>query len=149
MSEPLTGAALAEAVAVEVMGWRWFRAPNCDLIALFHPDPAERRMWAPSFSDVTEEQARYERFSDYRVEVPDYADDIAAAMQVVERMQALGWAAEFGSCAVTPGGSCGGYYAQFVRDGNYRDNEMRPTMPEAICRAALAAVRAAGGDSNA
>jgi len=143
--ESLAGPALAEAVAV-ALGWRWFLWPQRKAIALHHPDPSKREMWAPHFIDVTDTQQEYERFCDWDRYVPDYPNDIAAAWQVVDYMLPL-CCNDFDLSTDSALSGDRQYTAEFgyaytnKRPLTYGVAE-GPTAPIAICRAALLALRA-------
>lgn len=68
----------------------------------------------------------------------DFCGELRGAWQVVERMQALGWGFELGSCGEP------GFYALFLKGEQTGANESSVTLPEAICRAAVQAVRGGG-----
>ena len=140
--ESLAGPALAEAVAVEVMGWRWFLWPQRGAIALHHPDLSKREMWAPHFIDVTDAQQEYERFCDWDRYVPDYPNDIAAAMQVVDYLHA-----RRNPVSMIYLTGCLDDHDAFAWQVTFRRDDGHAwaadvSLPTAICRAALKALRA-------
>jgi hypothetical protein len=74
-----------------------------------------------------------------RQRIPHYSTDIAAAWEVVEKVADRFW------CRVETGGS--GPWVTFGKRGYESitwEDSLSPTVPEAICRAALRAVREGG-----
>lgn len=116
------GRELDERVAVEAMGWRRGKQAYGEM-AFYEPPP--NRM------NRDREQGW--------VSVPAYSTDIAAAWQVVEHLwDSKGLTVQMGrSYGLT--GQSKGWYCWF---GAFDDgaHALCPTMSEAICRAALAAV---------
>lgn len=87
----------------------------------------------------------------YYVPTPSFARvaehvlfDIADALRVVERMQELGWFWRFRQWRAMDGSL--GWDAGLHRENEWRNRCLKkaPTLPEAICRAALASVAALG-----
>lgn len=108
------GAELNDAVALEVMGWK--RLPQ--------RFPGRALLQPPTRND------------DLGEPVPGYSAHIQNAWLVVEKMREKGCGA---TVTVNPRGT---YCAWFNTTYNQRHVAAGDTAPEAICRAALAAVRA-------
>ena len=117
----LTGAALAEAVAVKVMGWRR------DDWSSYADGP--RWLWT---GGGPLDLGKYTRVADFR---PDL--NIAQAWEVKDRMIALGWDFDYDEEPSHHEPPMAGFTKG--ADSYYAQAEIAPT---AICRAALAAVEA-------
>ena len=66
------------------------------------------------------------------IEARQYSTDLSAMMQVIERMQRLGWEVSLWDRAI------GGWYAKMYKGGDEYKRTGK-TMPQAVCLAALAA----------
>lgn len=112
MTSELSGLALREAVAVKVFGYRkkWVD----DIRGEIYHDSPESLQGVPC---------------------PHWESDIAAAWQVVEKAIELGY-------TLLLNFNHGAWWAEFADKETVYDHELeyRPTAPEAICRAALAAL---------
>lgn len=140
-------------VAERVMGWRWVAfegVPTRDTAG--YPAKCRVRMFCPpdmieSNADTWIGEATGDEPLSYKYcssspapFVPDWHSDPGAAWQVVERMRELGW-----TCVVTVNDD--GAWCELAR---YGDEIIASSvvchhsldMPEAVCRAALAAVEA-------
>lgn len=145
------GRELDAEVAVKLLDWEWLERVAHDGVtrkALFPPLNSgwvrvnfSPQQWvaasetAERFSDWAE-CCRREDGSEYRL--PHFSEDIAAAMEVVEKMIAAGWWCEMGHDAEI---SDAKWYADFHRRGRiFAECKLveRDNLPEAICRAALA-----------
>jgi hypothetical protein len=113
----MTPEELNAAVAEHVMGWS-------------HED-AERGYWL-SQGCISDPLARA---------LPEYSADIAAAWQVVEKLLPL-LGHIYPACDPETGKLL--HWCAVVEDGPRRRGYTAPTAPEAICRAALAAVQKGG-----
>lgn len=126
----LDGSELDEAIAEQVMGFKWMRLNRRERRALLIGPELQDRCWPSQPSDERETES-----------AEPYSTDIAAAMEVVEKMMSLGY--------------------RYVMRGNFRNNQLHHAafdhaewadenplyqsrleraLPEAICRAALAAI---------
>jgi hypothetical protein len=152
MSE-LTGRELDAAVAEEVMGreifsreWPciYFKSDETWEVAPEDYQTREPRRWGGQpeivwkFSAVNIYGQPYSSLH----RVPDYSTDIAAAWDVVEKIEAL----EYGKVRIDGSHYHGWHCSVCWGPGNDGEGEAfgvpGATAPEAICRAALAAVRA-------
>lgn len=122
-NEEMSGVELREAVAVEVMGWRL--------------DAGDWLLDNPHSG------------TNGGIEMPLYEADISAAFTVVEKMRAKGWHVSL--CAAPKSGWCctmlfedfsNGPTVNMEGEGYWERQAYADAAPLAICRAALAAVRA-------
>lgn len=132
--EELSGRELDAAVHIEVMGWD---AGDVDV----------EGMYGTTFNHDVDGRS-------FQV-VPPYSTDIAAAWEVVERLASDGLYISLcdnrHGCYRLNGDSVSGFWVEIVRHDaadDYPTEHVRglqaPTAPEAICRAALKAVRSKG-----
>lgn len=117
------GTALDWEIARRVFGWTAVGVPSIDQVWFYAP---------------TGKSTRHE--------IPPFSSDIAAAWNVIERMQELGWWARLTTpfepgqpwfCGFTPLGTSGW-------NGRPDHQEGAETMPLAICRCALKALASDG-----
>lgn len=130
------GPELDAAVAERVMGYRWWRT------TLRYSTEVRRALCHPEFKNDEWQLAdgTEEAFTGSNPFLPFYSTSWAAAMDVVAKMQADGWKVEMtdDSCeTIMP------WFVSFFRSDEKHfeiHDSGAETLPEAICRAALAAV---------
>lgn len=115
---PLTGRELDAAVAEKVMGWT-----NFDLGASVH----WRRGTPPDWLNRSQ-----------RTDIPPYSSSWAAAGLVVEALRKRG-------CRMKLVENPDGWFCEFYKDGRAAGYWEAASMPEAVARAALAALEAGKG----
>jgi hypothetical protein len=130
------GRELDAMVAERVMGWRW-------LNYRWHDGTSKQLLW-PSDADEQPRGDDFDRLYDGRL-VPwdiNYSTDIAAAWQVVEHFhEQRGWFVSIqsdGGWNFHNNGTTKGWEVTIGREGE----AFAPTLPLALCRAALKAVAA-------
>jgi len=136
MAEQLSGRELDAAIAVRLFSFDWWRSTVTKRRALFaegkQPEWFKYRATGGETLCV-----------DWDVSVPRFSESLEAAMQVVEKMRALGWQAilvlgrKLGTRAVDNDPI---WYAEFSDDSCNEASAESESLPEAICRAALAAI---------
>lgn len=146
-TELKAGRELDALVAVAVFGWAWWERSGHDGVVrkcLFPPDPDQRWNFHQAFRLAQESTPR---FTDWERAgsggISHYSTDPAAAWQVVEAMIAKGyttveieWRGDKWTALVGPEAESKAGPGTKIGFG------ISPTMPEAVCRAALAAVGA-------
>lgn len=130
------GPALDAQIAVALLGFRWFRCPRRNLIALFPPHEEDRLNWGPGWEDVTGREGEFERFADALRQVPPVSTTGGGMLLLGAALEARGlwW-------RVGPHHE-GGYSAII---GNWEGtmeavNWVEETAPAALCRACLRAL---------
>lgn len=137
MSEQLTGRELDAEVAVKVMGWSMYHydkdyADNCYWMLMDGDcNPVAEIKRTPAGFDTGERKTEAEAWAD----CPAFSTDIAAAWQVMERMVSRGWWP-----LVQLDDHAEKWICQFQDQYGEGFSDEAKTAPEAICRAALAAI---------
>lgn len=135
------GRELDAAVAERVMGWEWFTAVNVNVLVPPEHHWRVQRSWRIPGKHGEEDDIDSARFYDSRnggkqaPVVPAYSTNIAAAWLVVEELTAHGLRLSLDMFGGDP------WWAEFADERWERGAQATaPTAPEAICRAALAAM---------
>lgn len=137
------GRELDAAVAERVMGWDWFTAVNVNVLVPPEHHWRVQRSWHIPGKHGEEDDIDSARFYDSRnggkqaPVVPAYSTDIAAAWAVVEKLYDQGWRLEIMWGRL--------FWVEFQR-AHAIAQATAPTAPEAICRAALAAMEKTHGN---
>jgi len=131
-------------VAKRVFGFRWFHCAGANGVErdqFMSPETAEtwRRLnWTLAEVDGPQD----DQFNDDTA-APKYSKSIEAAMQVVEKMREQGWSF---ACTWYEGKLP---YASFCKGtAKSSRNAEANSLPEAICRAALAAINSGAPNGN-
>lgn len=131
------------ALAERLFGWKWVAWKDQRYIVAPDEGLRDNEIWAQGDEDVWVGGTR---------EVPHYSTDIGAAWLVVEKMRADGYAFDAGSWENMNDGN--NWVAEFEHCSALLPvRGLGATMPEAICkaalacRAALAAVKGEGDDN--